>query len=126
MHYYSEFGPGPGLLPLWTSGFIIFLAIANIVKSVKLNKDSTSLAKIFPKGTGLVNLLACVVGLALYITIVKYIGFTISGILMLTILFSRGYKWYWALGLSILVTGILFWLFVLTLGVPLPLNSFGW
>lgn len=125
MRYYSEFGPGPGLLPLWTSGLIILFGIVNLIKTIKANKESMSFASILPKGSGLINLLVTLGALLFFIVIVNFVGFVISSVLMLFALFSRGYKWYWGLGLSILVTGIIYVVFVTLLSVPLPLNSFG-
>ncbi|MCX7780106.1 MAG: tripartite tricarboxylate transporter TctB family protein [Negativicutes bacterium] len=122
--YNSQYGPGPGLMPIWVSGLMIILSAVNLVIAFK-NKG-TQFADLIPQGTGLINLLACVGSFALFMLIVKYVGFTISSILMLFILFSRGYKWYWGLGMSIAVTAILFFVFSSILGVPLPVNEFGW
>ena len=122
--YYSEYGPGPGLLPVWISGLMIALCVVNII--IALKKGKTDLVEILPKGTGLINLLACVGGYALFMILVPYAGFTISSISMLFILFSRGYKWYWGLVWSIAVTVVMYMMFISILGVPLPVNEFGW
>lgn len=124
MEYYSEFGPGSALLPLWISGFMMILCVINIIMSLK--KNIIHFSDVMPKGEGLVNVLTCVGSLALFMLIVPYAGFTISCLLMLFILFSRGYKWYWGLGLSTVVTGLLFWIFSSILSIPLPVNAFGW
>lgn len=124
MQYYGEYGPGPGLLPTWASGLMIILAAVNLVSAFK--KNDTHFSDLMPKGDGLINVLACVGSFSLFMLIVPYVGFTISGISMLFILFSRGYKLYWALGLSILITGILFFVFGSVLGIPLPVNEYGW
>ena len=124
MKYYGEYGPGPGLLPLWISGMMVVLAAINLVTALKKNK--TRLSDILPKGTGLINVLSCVGAYALFLLVVPYVGFTISSIAMLFILFSRGYSWRKGICLSILVTGILFFIFGSVLTVPLPVNEFGW
>jgi hypothetical protein len=62
----------------------------------------------------------------LFTITVSFIGVTLASILMLFILFSRGYKWYWGLGLSVLVAGVTVFVFGSVLGVPLPVNDFGW
>jgi len=124
MEIYSEYGPGPGLLPLWVAGLMMILGIVNLVQSLKRN--NTQFDDLIPKGAGLINLLACVGSFTLFMLIVEYVGFTVSSILMLLILFSRGYKWYWGLGMSIVVTGILFFVFGSILSIPLPVNQFGW
>ncbi len=124
MKYYGEYGPGPGLLPVWISGMMVVLSAVNLIAALK--KNNKSFADILPKGTGLINVLSCVGAYALFIVTVPYLGFTISSIAMLFILFSRGYTWRRGLCLSILVTGILFFVFGSVLTVPLPVNEFGW
>lgn len=124
MKYYGDYGPGPGLLPLWISGLMVILSILNLIAAFK--KNNTHFSDLLPKGTGLINLLSCIVSFALFIIIVPYTGFIVSSLMMLFILFSRGYKWQWSIGLSVLVTGILFLVFSTVLSIPLPVNQFGW
>ena len=124
MEYYGEYGPGPGLLPLWTSGLIVVLAAVNLV--IALKKGGKSLAEVLPKGTSLKNVLSCVGSYVLFLVLVPVAGFTISSVLMLFILFSRGYAWRKGMLFSVLVTGVLFFLFGSVLTVALPVNQFGW
>lgn len=124
LQYYSDYGPGPGLLPIWSSGIMLVLAAANLVIAWK--KNNTNISELLPRGTNLTNLLACVVSYVLFLVIVSFVGVTIASILMLFILFSRGYKWYWGLGLSVLVAGVTVFVFGSVLGVPLPVNELGW
>lgn len=124
MQYYSQYGPGPGLLPIWIGGILIVLSVINLIMAYK--KNDTQFSELVPKGVGLINLLACVGSFLLFMGIVSFAGFTISSFLMLSILFSRGYKLHWALGMSAFVTGVLFFVFGSVLGVPLPVNEFGW
>jgi putative tricarboxylic transport membrane protein len=124
LDYYSEFGPGPGLLPMWISGLMIILSIINIFSSLK--KDSIKLADVMPKGEGLKNVLLTVGTLLMFIITVPYIGFNIASFLMLFLLFLRGYKWYIGVGLSAGITLFVFWVFGALLNIPLPVNSFGW
>lgn len=124
MPIYGEYGPGPGLLPLWVAGAMTLLAVINLIQSLKRN--NTQFSDLMPKGEGMINLLACVGSFALFMLIVEHVGFTISSIIMLSILFSRGYKWYWGLGMSFVVTGIVFYVFSSILSVPVPVNQYGW
>ena len=124
LKYYGEYGPGPGLLPLWISGLMIALAAVNLYSAFK--KNNTHFSALIPKGTALTNLLSCIGSFVLFIIIVPYAGFVLSSLSMLLILFSRGYKWRWSVGLSVLVTGILFVVFSMVLTIPLPVNQFGW
>ncbi|KYZ75668.1 hypothetical protein AXX12_10670 [Anaerosporomusa subterranea] len=124
MQYFSEYGPGPGLLPMWVTGFMVLLAAVNLVMSLKRN--NTHFAELMPKGTDLMNLITCIGSFILFMLIVEHVGFAVSSILMLFILFLRGYKWYWGLGMSIVVTGVSLFIFGSVLGIPLPVNQFGW
>ena len=45
MEYYGEYGPGPGLLPLWTSGLIVVLAAINIYYLVQFARQRHDASK---------------------------------------------------------------------------------
>ncbi|NOU92591.1 hypothetical protein GC093_05020 [Paenibacillus sp. LMG 31456] len=124
MDYYSEYGPGPGLLPLWVSGLIFVLSLIYLVIAIK--KDIILFSQILPKGEGLINVLVCVGSLILFMIIVPFAGFLIGSTITLFLLFMRGYKWYWSLGLSASIASIVFWVFGIILQVPLPVNDLGW
>ncbi|MFC7686641.1 tripartite tricarboxylate transporter TctB family protein [Ureibacillus sp. GCM10028918] len=122
--YYSAYGPGPGFLPRWTSGIIIILLIICFIQSI--HKDFISIVDAMPKGEGLINVLVSFVAVIVFIIIIPYVGFNVSSVIMLTLLFSRGFKLYKAVGLSFVVTFIVFFIFGTLLGVPLPVNEYGW
>lgn len=124
MNYYGEYGPGPGLLPVWISGIMVALAVVNLFAALK--KNNTHFSDLIPKGTSLINLLSCVGSFALFIIIVPYAGFVLSSLIMLFILFSRGYSKKKSIVLSLLVTGIVFFVFSSVLSISLPVNQFGW
>lgn len=124
MEYYGEYGPGPGLLPLWASGLIVALSAVNFVLALK--KGGKSFAEVLPRGTGLLNVLSCVGAYVLFLLLSPVAGFTIASVLMLFILFSRGYNWRKGLLFSVVITGVLFFVFGSVLTVALPVNEFGW
>ncbi|MFC0272366.1 tripartite tricarboxylate transporter TctB family protein [Metabacillus herbersteinensis] len=124
LEYSSEYGPGPGFLPSWTSGIMIILSIVYFFISLK--KELIYLKGILPNREGLFNVLISIGALTLYIIVTPYLGFTISSALMLFSLFSLGYKWYWSLGMSACLSLLVFWVFGNLLGIPLPLNEYGW
>ncbi|MEH7084929.1 tripartite tricarboxylate transporter TctB family protein [Neobacillus drentensis] len=124
MGYYSEYGPGPGLLPLWTGGLIIVLSLFYLWFSIK--KEIILFSKAIPKGEGLINVITCMGSLILFMIIVPFTGFLIGSTITLLLLFKRGYKWPWAIGLSVTVSLVVFGLFDVLLQVPLPVNEFGW
>ncbi len=122
--YYSPYGPGPGFLPRWTSGIIIILLIVYLIQSIRI--DFISISEVMPKGEGLVNILVTLGAIIVFMIIIPYVGFNVSSVIMLTLLFSRGFKWYKAIGISVVVTFIVFFIFGSLLGVPLPVNEYGW
>jgi len=124
LDYYSEYGPGPGLLPLWVSGLIFVLSL--IYLGIALKKEIILFSDVLPKGEGFINVMVCVGSLVLFMIIVPFAGFLISSTITLFILFKRGYRWYWSLGLSASVAFIVFWIFGIVLQVPLPVNDLGW
>jgi putative tricarboxylic transport membrane protein len=121
--YYGDYGPGPGLFPLWLSGTLIVLTLLYIGESLK--KEIILLTDILPKGKSLWNVLSIIASLIIFLFLVPYTGYTIAGIVMLFILFLREYKWYWGLGISAVVTLIVFFAFHSLLNIPLPVSSFG-
>ena len=122
--YYTNFGPGPGLLPMWLSGGLIILSILYILESMK--KGGIKLRDILPKGRPLGGILTTLAVVPLFMLIVNTTGFVIACILVLFFTLRREYKWYWGLGISVFTSVILFYVFQTLLGVPLPVNSFGW
>jgi putative tricarboxylic transport membrane protein len=124
MDYFSEYGPGPGLLPLWVSGLIIVLSLLYLISAFK--KDIILFSQVLPKGEGLINVLVCIGSLILFMVIAPLAGFVIASTLTLFLLFLRGYKWYWSMGLSASIACIIFWVFGIILEVPLPVNDLGW
>jgi len=121
--YYSDYGPGPGLFPLWLSGLLIVLSIAYIIDCYK--KNIIQLKDVLPKGEGLRKIILIMVSLVVFYILAPYTGYSVAGIIMLMILFIKEYKWYWGLGISVVVTFVLFYTFYSVLNVPLPVNSFG-
>lgn len=121
LKYYSDYGPGPGLFPLWSSGFLLVLSVIYIVDS--LRKKGVRVKDIFPRGEGLRKVVDIFASLIIFLLLVRYTGYTIAGVIMLCILFLREYKWYWGAGISVTVTLALYFAFYYLLKVPLPVNS---
>ncbi|MFS0776693.1 tripartite tricarboxylate transporter TctB family protein [Neobacillus sp. 3P2-tot-E-2] len=124
MGYYSEYGPGPGFLPLWINGLIIILSVLYIIHVMR--KGDIPISKILPKGEGFVNVMVSMGAPILFLLIVPYSGFITASTITLFILFIRGFKWYWSLGYSAILSFILFWIFGTLLQVPIPVNVLGW
>ncbi|MFC0272082.1 tripartite tricarboxylate transporter TctB family protein [Metabacillus herbersteinensis] len=122
--YYSNIGPGPGLFPIWLSGLLIILSLLFIVSAFRTDKIYFS--DVFPKGKQRTKIIRILGSILLFILISPYAGFTIAGILILFILFFGEMKWYTAIGTSVVTTLVIFLVFKSFLGVPLPVNIFGW
>lgn len=121
--YYGQYGPGPGLLPLWVFGALILMSLGLIVNSFM--NEVLSLKDIFPKGKGLKNVILVLLAISVFLFSTKYVGYNIASVLMFVILFSSAYKWYSNLCISILATAIIFFIFNTLLNVPLPVTSMG-
>lgn len=121
---YSNIGPGPGLFPMILSGLLIILSISYIISS--LTKDKVIISDVLPKGKSLWQVLRILIAVALFIIISPFLGFSISGFIVLCILFIGEMRWYSAVGISIVTTIAVFITFKTLLGVPLPVNVFGW
>ncbi|MBP1154903.1 MULTISPECIES: tripartite tricarboxylate transporter TctB family protein [unclassified Paenibacillus] len=124
LDYTMPFGPGPGFMPFWVN--IIFLVLSLLFIWESVQKNPIVLSQIIPKGRGLTNNIAILLSIIVFMIIVNYTGFIVAGSIMLFILFSRNYKWYLGLGLSVMISGLVFIVFKTLLDVPLPVNTFGW
>jgi hypothetical protein len=123
LDYYSEVGPGPGLLPLWLSGALMLLFFLYIVRCVR--KEHITFGEVLPKGEGAKKIILILSSLTVFILIVPYVGFILAGTALLFVFFIGAYKWYYNLILSVAVSVILFWIFYSFLNVPLPVNYWG-
>ncbi|MGM7722733.1 tripartite tricarboxylate transporter TctB family protein [Metabacillus sp. Hm71] len=124
LEYYGQYGPGPGLLPIWLSGLLGVLSIIYIFSSLK--EKNNSVFDLLPKGKVLMKLLSILGSIFLFIIISPYSGFVIASMIVLLILLSPEYKWYSSLGISAAITMILFLGFKTVLNIPLPVNMWGW
>lgn len=124
LKYYTKFGPGPGLFPIWLSGILLLIGIAYIWHSFK--KEVITWAAILPKGREMGNVLSVIVAVAIFMIIVNVTGFIIASTVLLFILLRREYKWYTGLGISSGVSIVLFLVFKSFFTIPLPVNMFGW
>lgn len=125
LDYATRLGPGPGFFPLWLSVILILLTIAYIWDSVK--GEVTRMSDILPKDKrARDNILLTLGGLFVFPLVVEFLGFIVSGSILLFIMCIREFKWYTSLGMAIGISCLLFFVFQSLLGVTLPVNEFGW
>jgi len=124
MTYRSAFGPGPGFLPLWLSGFLAVLSVIFIWQSIQ--NHELSFSEILPRGKALGSVVLAPVSLLLFIVLVPRTGFTIAATAMLFILLVRGFRWYTSLAIALGISLLIMYVFKTLLNVPLPVNDWGW
>ncbi|MCI2257241.1 tripartite tricarboxylate transporter TctB family protein [Domibacillus sp. DTU_2020_1001157_1_SI_ALB_TIR_016] len=123
--YYGEYGPGPGLFPLWLSGLMGLFSILFILDSLRKN-NKIMFSEVLPKGAALVGVLKVVLSIFLFILISPFLGYIVSSIIVMLILLMPDFKWKISLSTAASVTIVLYVVFNLILDIPLPTNMLGW
>ncbi len=119
--YTSEYGPGPGMFPLWISGLLMLLAALYIGASWKAGPAPGAM----PGRREARNILFIVISMALFVLLLPTLGFNVCAALFLFALLFRAYRWYAGLAISVGTTAVLYLLFGVLLDVRLPLNALG-
>lgn len=119
--YYDKYSPGPGLFPTWLSGALIILTIPHIIGSFR--KKELKISDLIPSKEGMRYILSIIISIAVFLLLVGFVGYIISSIVMLLILLSLHFKWYWSIGISVIITFLLYFIFQGLLSVPLPVNT---
>jgi len=121
--FQTDTGPGPGLLPFWLGCVLGVLAIIFIIGSLR---KPVLFRFILPAKSGRKNILVIIGSLLLVICLMPVTGFVIASTIFLWLLLLGGYRWYSSLGIALVVSLFLFWVFGVLLKIPLPVNAFGW
>ena len=119
--YVSEYGPGPGMFPIWLSGLLILLSGFYIFASLKGNDSSDKM----PGRKGMLNVLFLILCMAMFVFLLPVLGFNICASATLFALLSRAYRWFINLAISIGSSVSLYVIFSIALGVRLPVNALG-
>lgn len=123
--YYSEYGPGPGFLPLWLGMGILVLALslvfANLLGFARIEEGVPQ-----PR-TAIGRALGGWVGLMVAIALLPWVGFGLSFAFLTTllILVLEGRSPLTALGTAVSLSLGFYLIFALALGVPLPSGPWG-
>lgn len=122
--YWHGYGPGAGFVPLWSSGIMLTLCLISLFQSFRM--EGIRLAKFFPAGAAMGNIIVTCLGLIFFAVFSNILGMVITSTAMLALLFGRSLKWTKALLYSGMVSVCCFVLFKIILQVPVPTNQFGW
>ena len=123
--YYSEYGPGPGFLPLWLGMGILVLALslvfANLLGFARIEEGVSQ------PWTAIGRALGGWVGLMVAIALLPWVGFGLSFAFLTTllILVLEGRSPLTALGTALSLSLGFYLIFALALGVPLPSGPWG-
>lgn len=115
--YSGIVGPGPGFFPIWLSVILIILSILYIYESIKGKNVSK---EEWPTGQSLKKILFIIMSLVLFLLLFILCGFLIAGVVFLTVLFFKEYKWFVTALLSIGITLFIYVMFSMVLKVHLP------
>lgn len=112
--------PGAGFVPRWISGFMVVLAVAYLVESIK-----KPMKVVFPNGIHIKRFLLIFAAVFVFIILCKPLGFSIPFCIMMFMLFYGTFKWPVNLGISVGITILMYCIFILWLKLPLPVNQIG-
>lgn len=121
--YFSKLGAGPGMYPRWLSGFSILIALVYIWQSCTKQVFRAGLC--FPGKQELINVASVFISCLVFLFLLDRVGFNIAGSLLLFVMFVRQYTLWQAIGLSISITFIHYFIFKVCFSVPLPEKLLG-
>jgi len=121
--YNSEYGPGPGFLPLWLGFGIVGCSIVVILNTLKKQKITEAFFK--PRTRQGVNVLIVII---ITFLLLPLLGFSVGLALFTGVTMRIMGRHHWTLcGLTTVVTAIgIHFIFVHWLSIPLPTGMIGW
>lgn len=123
-YWSNRYAPGPGFIPSWTGGLLIFLSLIALIQS--LRENGITLDRILPDiRSSRINLYVCWGGLLFFVLFIDILGFVTTATILLTALFSRGTSFKKAALVGFSVTLFFFFIFKIVLQVQIPTNIFG-
>ena len=122
--YLLEEVPGPGFLPLWIS-FGILIAGTLVVLNALRGRSVKPVE--WPSGWGIRQVSVLLGALALALLLLQKLGFFITtAAFMLVVIYSLGVRsWLTLVIAPVAAAGVLYLVFAVWLGVPLPPGVFG-
>lgn len=126
LSYSSPLGPGPGFFPLWLCILLGLLAVAAIVNTRRSAAPAPS-ARFWPDRVALIRIATVVAGLAFIAASLSTLGFPLTMLVFyLALTFVLGSRSpAEILGVAILGSFGVYYVFTRYLSQPLPLGAFG-
>ena len=116
--YHSKLGAGPAMYPRWLSGFSIVIALLYIWQSCTTQVFKAGVH--FPGKRELANVASVFASCLIFLYLLDLVGFNIAGTLLMLVVLTRQYRFWPALALAVVVTGISYVIFKVCFSVPLP------
>lgn len=114
---------GAWLFPSLLIGLIVLVALP-LLWTKELIRPSEAKA-LTPEGT--IRVLVSIAAVVFYILVAEWMGFLITTVLLLGVLFWHyGVKWHMGLAVTVVLVPLTYQLFAVYLRVPLPWGWFGW
>lgn len=120
------FGPGSGFLPLWLGVILAVLSLILVVGAALRPKDAQDRSP-FPGKEGIIAVVKCLGGLALFTILMETAGFITNTFLFVAYLMKvvEHERWTMTVLIAFLMTAGLYIVFHVLLGITLPRNVFG-
>ncbi len=121
--YHSDYGPGPGFLPLWIGVVLVLCSLVVTVQELRTANTGESFFQ--PRTRMAVKVLAVIAGAFL---LFPFLGFSVGfGLFILTTMRLMGKHRWVACGVAAVVTAVgIHYLFGQWLDIPLPTGLVGW
>jgi len=122
----GTFGPGSGFLPLWL-GILMALLSVMLIVGAWLRRPVPEEKAPFPGRKALLRVIAVMVGLGVYISLMEVLGFVLNTFLFVAYLMLavEREKMKLTMLVAVLTTAGLYIIFQVLLGITLPKNMFG-
>ncbi|HET7580285.1 MAG TPA: tripartite tricarboxylate transporter TctB family protein [Bacillales bacterium] len=115
---------GPAFFPRIVGSLLILLGLLLAVVSFLKKNNRENLNAVFGGKTKKVA--GTLIIFVLYLIFLKYIGFLVANFLFMAVLsrFLEEKRWLVIIGVSVVFTGFIYYVFQITLGIPLPSGVF--
>ena len=126
MTLFDEFAPGYGFFPFWLGILMALLSVLLFVDASRRPAAKDEPAP-FPSRPALISVVIILASLGVYAFLMEVAGYILDTFLLVLLLLGvvEKEKWQTTLIVAVLITGILYLIFQVLLGVNLPKGIFG-